>query len=126
MAEAVDWHAVIGFSPVAQRGPLMAISGTGPLGDGGLVVPGGGSGEQARRCLGRIEARVTAAGGSLADVVLTRIYVTHEADWEAVGRVHGEFFGDLRPGCTMIRAEMMDPAFLVEIEALAWVPDARS
>jgi enamine deaminase RidA (YjgF/YER057c/UK114 family) len=51
MAEAIDWHEVIGFSPVAQRGSLFAISGTGPLGDDGLVVPGEDSGAQARRCL---------------------------------------------------------------------------
>lgn len=122
MAEPVDWHKVIGYSDVAQRGPLLAISGAGPLGDDGKVVPGD-AGDQARRCLTRIEERLNDAGATLADVVLTRIYMTQDADWQAVGRTHGEFFGTHRPATTMIRADTVFPEFQVEIEALAWVPE---
>lgn len=125
MAEPVDWHAVIGYSDVAQRGPLLAISGAGPLGDDGKVVPGD-AGDQARRCLARIEERLKVAGATLADVVQTRIYLTEDADWQAVGRAHGEFFGDSRPATTMIRADTVFPQFQVEIEALAWVPGGES
>ena len=81
--------------------------------------------EQARRCLEIIVAALAEAGASPEDVVRTRVYLTRAADWEEVGRAHGELFGDVRPASTMVVvAALLDPRWLVEIEADAVVASA--
>jgi enamine deaminase RidA (YjgF/YER057c/UK114 family) len=85
------------------------------------VAPGDAAG-QALRCLEIIEAALAEAGARLEDVVRTRIYLTRVEDWEAVGRVHAEYFRDVRPASTMVKvAGLLDPAWRVEIEADAVV-----
>lgn len=117
----IDWEQTIGYARVQRRGPCVAVSGTGPIGEDGQVAHRGDPAAQARLCLARVEQRLESAGASLADVIQTRIYLRAAGDWEAVGRVHGEVFGEIRPATTMFCVELLDPDFLVEVDALAWI-----
>ena len=108
----------IGFSRAVRVGERVVVSGTGP------VLPGGrcpeGAADQARRCFAIIEQALAEAGASLDDVVRTRMYITAAAEAEAVGAVHGELLGHVRPAATMVVvAALLDPAWKVEIEAEA-------
>ncbi len=85
----------------------------------------GDAAAQARRCLQIIETALRAAGGTLADVVRTRVLLTRIEDWEAVAVVHGETFGTIRPVCTVMQVvSFVDPDWLVEFEVDAIVPAA--
>lgn len=115
------YEPVIGFSRAVRQGDTIYVSGTGPIGADGKTVPGGAE-EQARRCWAIILEAIAALGGSPGQVVRVRTYLTRVEDWEAVGRVQGEIFGDIRPAATMVVAQsLLDPAWLVEIEAEAVV-----
>ena len=122
--ETSEWMRRIGYRRVLRRGPLAVVSGCGPIGPDGEVVAGDAY-AKARQCLKVVEAALATVGASAADVVQTRIYLHDVADWEAAGRAHGELFGDVRPVTTMVGAQLLDPAFQVEIEATAWVGDDR-
>jgi enamine deaminase RidA (YjgF/YER057c/UK114 family) len=104
-------------------GNVIAVSGTAPIGPDGKTVGKGDAHTQARRCLQIIKEAIEEAGGSLEDVVRTRIYITDLAVWEQVGKAHGEFFAEIRPAATMaVVKSLVDPAWLVEIEAECLVP----
>lgn len=107
-----------GFSRAVRVGNRIEIAGTAPIGpDGGCPED---PAEQTRRCIEVMEAALKEAGGSLANVVRTRMYLVHPADADAVGRVHGEFFGDIRPASTMLCvASLLDPRWRIEMEAEA-------
>ncbi len=122
--EAVDWKARIGFSSVVRRGPLVVVSCTAPLGPDGAVVHRGDSFAQARRCLERLGGFLEEVGARYEDVVKTRLLLSREAAWEDVARAHGEIFGEIRPANTMTYADLIDPTFLVEVDAMAWVEEA--
>jgi enamine deaminase RidA (YjgF/YER057c/UK114 family) len=78
---------------------------------------------QTRRVLEKIGEALIAAGASFQDVVRTRIFVTDIAQWELVGRAHGEVFGEIRPVTSMVEVKaLIDPRLLVEIEATAIIP----
>jgi enamine deaminase RidA (YjgF/YER057c/UK114 family) len=112
------YESVIGFSRAVRVGNVITISGTAPIGPDRRSVGAGDPAAQTRRCLEIIAAAITELGGSLANVVRTRTYLVRVSDWEAVGRVHGEFFADVRPASTMVQvAGLLDPEWLVEIEA---------
>jgi len=106
------YEPIIGFSRAVCADNHIYISGTGPVGADDADAE-----TQTRRVL-EIAAEVLArAGASLAHVVRTRIYLTHAADWETVGRVHGEYFAQIRPAATMIVvAQLLNPNWRVEIE----------
>ena len=111
------WEAVVGYSRVVVRGNCAWVSGTTATVDGAVVHPGN-AGAQARIALEAIVAALAGAGFAAGDVVRTRMYVTDIGRWEEIGRVHGEFFGDVRPATSMVQvAALIDPAMLVEIEA---------
>jgi len=101
---------------------VIAVSGTAPIAeDGSTACPGDAAG-QARRCLEIIRDAIEQAGGSLGDVVRTRTFLTDASLWEEVGRVHGEFFGEIRPAATMVEVSgLVRDDWLVEIEADAIV-----
>jgi len=93
------------------------VSGTAPLDANGETVDGGAY-EQAKRCFEVILEAVEELGGSREDVVRTRIFVIDPSDWDAVGRAHGEFFGEVYPAATLVVVKgLLDPRWRVEIEA---------
>ncbi|MGH9382598.1 MAG: RidA family protein [Thermoanaerobaculia bacterium] len=114
----------IGFSRAARHGNVIAVSGTAPLAADGTTVAPGDPAAQARRCFEIIRDALEQLGAGLGDVIRTRIFLTRVEDWQAVGPVHGEFFRDVRPAATMVQVSgLLDPDWLVEIEADAVVTD---
>lgn len=117
------WEAVVGYSRAVRVGSVVEIAGT-TAQDGDTVTGGADIYEQTRRTLEKIGEALTAAGASLADVVRTRMFVTDIAQWEAVGRAHGEVFGTIRPATTMVEVRaLIDPRMLIEIEATAIITE---
>ena len=114
----------LGISRAVRAGSWISVSGTAPLGPDGQTVGRGDPSAQMRRCLEIVEAALERAGSSLADVVRTRTLLTRIDDWEAVGRVHGEVFGTIRPANTVMQVvRFIDPEWLVEVEADAVLSD---
>jgi enamine deaminase RidA (YjgF/YER057c/UK114 family) len=111
------WEGIVGYSRVVVRGDAAWVSGTTSMVDGAVAHPGD-AGAQTRQALQIVRGALERAGFTLADVVRTRMFVTDISRWEEIGRVHGEFFGDVRPASSMVQvAALIDPAMLVEIEA---------
>lgn len=114
------YEPVIGFSRAVRSGQSIYVSGTGPVGAEPADVA-----TQTRHALEIIRGVIEKAGGRLEDVVRTRMYLVAAEDWEAVGRVHGEFFGSIRPAATMVVvAGLLNPSWRVEIEAEAVIHSA--
>ena len=114
------FEPVIGFSRAVRIGDRVLVSGTAPIRPDGTVEAD--PGDQMRRCLEIVGTALSEAGASLTDVVRTRTYLVDAADGDAVGRVHGEVFGAVRPASTMIVvAGLLDPRWKVEIEVEALV-----
>ena len=112
------WEAISGYSRAVRVGDRILVSGTTASGpDGALPIPDAAG--QTRAILDIIKAAVEALGGSLSDIVRTRIYVKDIAHWQEVARVHGEYFAHIRPACALVEARLVDDALLVEIEAEA-------
>lgn len=117
------YEPVFGFSRAVAVGDRVLVAGTAPVPPGGAPPPGEPY-AQARLCLDLISEALTRAGTSLEHVVRTRMYITDTAHWPQVARAHGEVFADIRPAATaVIVAGLLDPAWLVEIEAEAVRPD---
>jgi enamine deaminase RidA (YjgF/YER057c/UK114 family) len=112
----------VGISRAIRSGKVIAVTGTAPLGPDGNTVAKGDAAAQARRCFEIVQAAIEGLGGNLSDVIRTRILLTHIEDWEQVGIVHGQFFGNIRPANTIMQVmRFIDPEWLVEIEADAIV-----
>jgi enamine deaminase RidA (YjgF/YER057c/UK114 family) len=113
------FEPVIGFSRAVRIGNLVHISGTGPVGADEADVA-----DQTDQCLTIIATALKQAGSSIEHVYRTRMYLTRAEDWEAVGRIHGKFFGITRPAATMVVvAALLNPKWRIEIEADASIPD---
>ena len=113
------WEKLVGYSRAVRIGKTIEVSGTVAIMDNEIV----GIGDpytQTKRILEIINNVLIQAGGHINDVIRTRIYVTDISHWEEIGRAHGEVFGDILPATSMVEvSQLIDPDFLVEIEATA-------
>jgi enamine deaminase RidA (YjgF/YER057c/UK114 family) len=118
------WEPVVGYSRAVAAGDFIFVSGCTSVAGAEFVYPGDAY-AQAGQAIGNAGEALAALGASLADVVQTRMYVTDISLWEQVGRAHREAFGDARPAATMVQvAALIDPRMLVEVEVVAYRPDA--
>lgn len=110
------WEPILGYSRAVKVGNMVFVAGTTGAGADGAFAADAGA--QTRQALLNILAGLEKAGAKATDVVRTRIFVTDISQWEAIGRAHGEVFGDIRPAMAMVEvSKLIDPAMLVEIEA---------
>jgi len=122
-ASGAPWESVVGYSRAVRAGPYVHVAGTTAATAEG-VVGRDDPHEQTLQALRTIETVLARAGASMRQVVRTRIYVVDIDEWEAIGRAHGAFFGDIRPAATMVEvSRLIDPALRVEIEADAYIGD---
>jgi enamine deaminase RidA (YjgF/YER057c/UK114 family) len=116
------WAASVGYSRAVRVGNHIYVGGTAPVMPEGEELPTDAYG-QAKRCLDIILAALEDLGAGPENVVRTRVFITDAEHWEGVGRAHGEVFGEIRPASAMlVITGILDPRFLVEIEADAVVP----
>ena len=119
-SSGAKWEDIVGYSRAVRVGNIIEVTGTVAVDDDGKVAGGEDPYEQTKFIIKKIEKVLQRAGASLKDVVRTRMFVTDISKWEDYGKAHGEYFKDIKPCTSMIEVSaLIDPAFLIEIEATA-------
>ncbi len=119
-SSGAKWEDIVGYSRAVKIGNVVEVTGTVAVDDNNNTVAKGDAYGQARFILQKIQAVLEKAGGSLKDVVRTRMFVTDISRWEEYGKAHGEFFSVIKPCTSMIEVTgLIAPDYLIEIEATA-------
>jgi len=126
VSTGTKWEGIVGYSRAIRLGNHIEISGTVAVDESGRVVGKGDPAAQAEYIFEKVEKVLGKLGASLYDVIRTRMYVMNIDDWEPVGRVHGEYFSEIKPATSMVEVSaLIGPEYLVEVEVSALLNDSN-